>query len=199
MLAKIPYIIGAALALAWFLFSESQVEYTRPPGVTAPAAPLQTSAQGVAPWSRGQYNFHPSARFELTALVLSTERYWFDSSSAISPVDLMLGWGPMSDSRILNKLEISQGGRFGYWSANPFPLSFDQLNNNSSNMHMIPSSDEIASLLKSLRRNDLIFLRGYLVSVNRPDGWHWNSSTSRTDKGDGACEVVWVEELQNVR
>jgi len=36
---------------------------------------------------------------------------------------------------------------------------------------------------------------GYLISIRGEDGWHWRSSLSRTDSGDGACEVVWVDSL----
>ena len=36
-------------------------------------------------------------------------------------------------------------------------------------------------------------LRGQLVRADGQDGWHWISSLTRTDTGDGSCEVVWVE------
>jgi hypothetical protein len=48
--------------------------------------------------------------------------------------------------------------------------------------------------LRSVAGGDIIELRGYLVEVTAPDGWHWRSSLSRTDSGDGACELMWVTE-----
>lgn len=39
-------------------------------------------------------------------------------------------------------------------------------------------------------------IRGLLVNVARADGYNWKSSRSRGDSGPGACELIWVEELQ---
>jgi hypothetical protein len=35
----------------------------------------------------------------MRARVLSTERYWFDGASSVSPIDFAVGWGRMSDQR----------------------------------------------------------------------------------------------------
>ena len=35
----------------------------------------------------------------------------------------------------------------------------------------------------------------YLVDVDHGSGWHWRSSMSRNDTGDGACELVYVESM----
>jgi hypothetical protein len=37
---------------------------------------------------------------------------------------------------------------------------------------------------------------GYLVDIRGADGFTWSTSLSRTDTGDGACEVFWVERLE---
>jgi hypothetical protein len=37
--------------------------------------------------------------------------------------------------------------------------------------------------------------KGYLVKVEAPDCWRWVSSLTRTNIGAGACELVWVEDL----
>ena len=37
---------------------------------------------------------------------------------------------------------------------------------------------------------------GYLVDVAGPGGFAWNTSLTRNDTGDGACEIVWVETLE---
>jgi hypothetical protein len=34
------------------------------------------------------------------------------------------------------------------------------------------------------------------VDVSAPDGWQWRSSRTRTDSGAGACEVIWVEDVE---
>jgi len=62
-------------------------------------------------------------------------------------------------------------------------------------MHMIPADRYTAKQLKSLRRGAVISIRGYLVDVDRDDGWQWRTSMRRDDTGAGACEIVWVEQV----
>ncbi len=38
-------------------------------------------------------------------------------------------------------------------------------------------------------------LTGALVTVVIPNDIHWNSSMSRDDVGDGACEIMYVEDV----
>lgn len=60
-------------------------------------------------------------------------------------------------------------------------------------MHMIPANDEIKQILAKAKAGQMIKLQGQLVEVTREDGWRWRSSLTRTDSGDGACELVFVE------
>lgn len=59
-------------------------------------------------------------------------------------------------------------------------------------MHMIPGNDRIAQALAGVRKGERVRIDGWLVEANARDGWRWRSSTSRTDTGGGACEVVYV-------
>ena len=46
-------------------------------------------------------------------------------------------------------------------------------------------------------RGDKVRIAGYLVTIkNASGGVAMASSTSREDVGAGACEVIWVEEIQ---
>jgi hypothetical protein len=54
----------------------------------------------------------------------------------------------------------------------------------------------VARRLKAARAGQLVHLKGMLVRADGKDGWHWVSSLSRTDTGDGSCEVIWVESAQ---
>jgi hypothetical protein len=47
-----------------------------------------------------------------------------------------------------------------------------------------------------VQAGDVVRLRGYLVRVTAEDGWSWLSSTSRSDTGDGSCEVMWIEGVE---
>jgi hypothetical protein len=62
-------------------------------------------------------------------------------------------------------------------------------------MHMIGATDVIERKLKSVRAGQIVKLSGYLVEARGADGWIWRSSLTRDDTGAGACELVWVTEL----
>jgi hypothetical protein len=82
-----------------------------PPGRIAPDEPRQVDIQERT-WHRGDARFTALAQFDIRPRVLSKNRYHFDSEADLAPLDLALGWGPMSDSRIVDEFSISQGHRF---------------------------------------------------------------------------------------
>jgi len=128
--------------------------------------------------------------------VLGVERYRFDRGAQLSPLDLALGWGPMSDSAVLSKIDISQGGRFYYWHVDQLPVPRRVIETDSANMHLIPADDAVAGQFDQARVGSVVSLAGYLVEARAPDGWHWRSSLARDDTGAGACELIWVERFE---
>jgi len=56
------------------------------------------------------------------------------TDSDLIPEDLALGWGPMSDNRVLRKIDISQSNRFYYWRAPAdSPIGKDSIITHSAN------------------------------------------------------------------
>ena len=165
------------------------------PGVLAPNAPVQT-ARGEVPLLRhGGYLVEPLARFEVEARVLAAKRYRKGREAELSPVDLALGWGPMSDEAVLDHLEIWQNRRFYFWQGRILPIPKREISRHSANMHLIPATDEVREALLKVRPGEIVRFSGYLVQIRADDGWYWRSSLTRNDVGGGACEVVWVEYL----
>ena len=103
----------------------------------------------------------------------------------------------MSDQRVLDQLDIVQGNRCFVMTPvkNSPSLPWSLLMANSSNMHMIPANRDVEKRLKSARVGAIIELSGYLVGIQERGQWTWVTSLSRTDTGDGACEIVWVERV----
>lgn len=167
-----------------------------PPGIIVKTVPQQLPIEKPLTWQKGKYRINALAEFNLHARVLSTEKYWFDGGAEISPVDLALGWGIMSDQSVLDTLTITQGNRWYYWQSGSMDISHEEVTAFSSNMHIIPANDWTDTLIKRVGKGDIIFLRGYLVEVTTDDGFIWRSSLSRTDEGAGACELFWVEEIK---
>jgi len=129
--------------------------------------------------------------------VLSRENYNFGRESEISPVDFALGWDKMADPEVYKQLSISQSNRWYYWRyENAPPIPVNEISTHSANTHLIPASKQIAKQLKAIDQDDLIYLKGQLVEVKAQDGWTWRSSLSREDTGNGACELMLVEEVR---
>ena len=191
----LPTLFVVAIAAgAWHYYASRPLEH--PAGEIAPHDPVQVTRSGLAPFAVKGYRITPLADFSAEARVLSAENYHAGREADLSPTDLALGWGPMSDSAVLARLQISQGNRFYFyrWSDGP-PISPQEIVTHSANMHMIPASDDVRRRLGQVRTGEVVSLRGYLVRVEAPDGWRWNSSLTRSDSGNGACELVWVEEI----
>lgn len=184
-------VTTAALGLWWW----QGRPVAQPPGVLAAEEPLQAIAEPDAPWTFRDHRLTPLARFELRARVLGVERYRFDRAADLSPVDFALGWGPMSDSRVLQDLTISQRDRWFFWSAARLSVSPAEIMSHAANMHLIPATPAVERRLLAAKPGQLVALRGQLVRADGQDGWHWVSSLTRTDTGDGSCEVVWVESV----
>lgn len=188
-LKHIFLFLALTLAAALYLARHKPVSYG--PGAVAPEEPLQGSTQ-EQPFSFKGFLIKPLATFSLSARVLSREHYRHDSGSALSPWDLALGWGPMSDEQYLKDIEISQHGRFYFWSVQQFPLPREVIETHSANMHMIPADEGVEDVLDGIRVGEVIHLEGILIRAEGPNGWYWQSSLTRADTGAGACEVIFV-------
>jgi hypothetical protein len=165
------------------------------PGVLAIDAPEQIDLDDGASLQRGDVTLRTRAHFALTARVLSREDYHVDAGASLAPVDLALGWGRMSDSDVLKDITISQENRFYHWHVDHFPIPRREIETSSANMHMIPADAAVRHELERVRTGEVIHLEGFLVDANRPDGWHWRTSMTREDTGNGACELVFVESV----
>jgi len=194
------WIFFAVGLIGWWVSPPMHFARARPVGLLAADAPQQVDIAHGQPFSVKDFRITPLANFELTARVLSRADYRFDPAAALSPTDLALGWGRMSDSAVLARLSISQSSRwYNYrWGNDGPPIPPDEIIRSSSNMHMIPADKIVAAALLRVRPGDVVHLRGELIQAQRGDGYTWRSSLSRTDTGDGACEVVWVQSLDGL-
>jgi hypothetical protein len=193
-LSAIPrwlWLLALLLALAWHWHGSRPI--THPPGVLVAEAPLQQPVAEALPLRKGEVAIKPLAKFALTARVLSREDYRWDELARLVPVDLALGWGRMSDSEVLDKVHISQSGRFYFWQLRQFPIPEREIIESSANMHLIAADDSIERAIKRTRIGDIVSFDGYLVEADWPDGRKAVSSLTRSDTGAGACEIVWVE------
>lgn len=191
-------IILLMLLVIIFLFITKK-EVKLGPGIKVPFKPNQENIEIPKNFIFKDYNITALAKFHITAKVLSKHKYYFGREAILSPYDLALGWEKMSDEEILNKIDISQSGRWYRWWTNDFPIPRREIEISSANMHIIPSNKKVKDILKKVRKGHIVELRGYLVRVSAKDNWYWESSLTREDTGNHACELIFTEEIKIIK
>jgi hypothetical protein len=143
-------------------------------------------------------------------LVLSVKQYPRSDTdkeshrSLLSPMDIAIGWGAMSNPEVLSHFRYYQSDRFFHfanyvdYAPQASQMRTDEL---VANVHIIPASRAIADALNNVHTNSLVRLVGSLVEVRQVKGNYkspviWRSSLSRLDQGDGACELLYLKRLE---
>ncbi len=171
-------------------------------------APIQEEAKGVTKTTVKGWNVRIEYQYsyDIEALVVHTKRYSGSGlGDQLAPVDAALAWGDVAKYNDSIDFHWGQARRWYTWKVNSYeelaPVGAEyEVGIQSSNNHLIPSTRELEKQVKKLRTGDHVRIKGYLVNIDgtKSDGstFWWNSSTTREDTGDGACEVFYVTELQ---
>jgi len=162
------------------------------------AAPTETMVPIQASTKVGAFSLlpgdkvTPTATFQLQAKVLGKACY-NDNSTKYYACDLALGWGDMANPEFSKHVKISQSTRFWFYqySYKDLNIASSVIGSQGSNMHIICASEEISKELSKIQKGDNIRLAGYLVNIENGNQ-RWRSSTTRTDSGNGACEIIYV-------
>ena len=188
------FIAILTVASVYFFYPEKVITY--PPGQTAPSPPKQTNLVIKKKWTLKEFTIEALAKYDIKARVLSRSNYSLGKESEISPFDLALGWGPMSDQSVIDRFDISQRNRWYHWYSDNLPIPRKMVELNSANTHIIPKDEELEDKFDKVYKGSLIEMKGYLIKVTAADGWHWISSLRRDDTAGGSCELLWVEDLK---
>jgi hypothetical protein len=201
------------LLCAWILGRFMQDRYQ---GVTEidPALhlnPLQKEVKGQKPiqFKRGDYNLtlKPLYTYKIDGLIVSVNDYAILGlrHQDFYELDLCMIWGNNVRSGAYRKSGTSfkHAGNVCYakWSRGG-AINGTEL----SNTHVYATDEDILDELNSLRPGDQVELEGFLVEVAavpvkvspgyNPGTARLRSSTVRTDKGMGACEIMYAEKLR---
>ena len=190
---KIFFVVLLMAGIGWEFYNSSG-QISLGPGVMVAEMPMQKGIASSTVYTTGDYTIEAIAEFRIKAKVLSKKNYYLDREADLSPVDVALGWGKMSDERVLEHIDRSQSGRFYRWQVDEFPIPRREIETHSANMHLIPASDAVKRVIDKVRKGDIIEITGRWVNVmSNRDAWYWESSQTRNDRGKGACELIWVE------
>lgn len=206
---KLVLIVFILLCILLLLFIIREIyDIGRRRAIAGIREPIQTPADGRTHMSSFGFdvNITYEYAYDIEGLVVHTRRYFgfMKLSDAISPMDVGLAWGKVAEFNDRVDFDWDNGDRclkFDLSDAGGFLALFggDYLASHMSNNHLIPANFGVSHDIKKIRRGDHIRLKGYLVSVYATR-WGkesaWESSTSRTDEGMGACEVMYVTDVE---
>jgi len=184
--------VGGLLYLGW-----PELGVSQPPGILVPRAPIQGPPYNTAQsFPFKSYQITPLADYDIAARVLAKQTYFFGREADIAPVDLTLGWQDMSDTKVLQHYSFRISQRWSSWK-DDLPDLDDYAAKHSANTHMIPATKQIEQYLRHARVGQLVHLKGVLVQVRGHDGYSWTSSLTRDDTGWGACELMYVQSVED--
>ena len=196
------------ILLAGVIFSSCGQSGGTTRAVAGIADPVQEPAEGKTKMEIGGYDVDINYlySYDISALVVSAKDYSdHDLEGKLVPKDLALAWGKVAEYNDRINFHWRQSGRWYYWKVNTYEeISHvggpDGVACNSANNHLIPADDSVRNSIEKVKKGDYIRIKGYLVNVDarndKGDTFFWNSSTTREDTGDGACEVIYVTGLE---
>ena len=172
-----------------------------PRQIAVQRAPLQAEVKGV------QYRIQPRFSYDLYGLVVSlhdsdawwdyAHREWGDH---VNVVDFCVVWGENVRRDAYRALSY-WNDQWTCWVKAGSTETWQAFDGTAlSNNHLVTADAAVARELRKVRIGDEVHFRGYLVDYSvmkdgAPAGMRV-SSTVRTDTGNGACEVVFVEDFE---
>lgn len=155
-------------------------------------------------WHGNSYVVYPVAEYEIAGLVVTRNDIGgfsdiYHTSDSVDVVDVCMIWGGNAREAVYRN--------FDFWSE-PFSCWYRpkrHIGGNAkfeedalSNTHVVAKDEKLAKRLNSIRLGDQVRLKGKLINYH-PAGASEQlrrSSLTRKDTGNGACEVMYVEEFE---
>ena len=140
------------------------------------------------------------ANYDISAKVVSKEKYYRGWDGDLVPYDFALAWGNLVDKNLEDKIKYSQLRRFYYYKYNAeSPYRVDYISTHSANNHLIPANKNIYRALRIVREGELVQIKGFLVRLQgkiNEENVFWGTSLTRKDRGNRSCELIYVKEVK---
>ncbi len=188
-------VLTFALLLLGLWFYDSMRPVQQPPGVLAPNPPQVAPVTGKPPvFEHNEHVLTALAHFSAHARILSLDRYG-DRAAQVAPLDMALGWGPMSDSATLKVVDVAQHERAVLYQSFDPKLPDAQVGAFLLNLHIVAADAQLQKRLSELRRGNVVQLKGWLVEAVSGDGWRWRGK-ARSNDPPMPGTLLWLETLE---
>lgn len=206
IITSVVLVLAISLGIYIFTLFNVKKQYEYVASFTELPDPVQVETSGEIVKTVGNYEitYELKASYTITGLVVE-KYYYFPSKieNRISRFDLGIVWGALLGEDLDAYMTFkNDGNRFlQYKYSNTLTQKLggkEAVINSLSNNHMVHSDETILKYLRNVKEGDYIKVEGYLVYVTMKSNnyvGHWDSSLSRTDHGDGACEIIYVTNI----
>lgn len=147
-----------------------------------------------------QVDVKPVASYELWGLIVSQNDIdgfidGYDPDS-VNLKDICVIWGENLETPLYQQVEFWNRTWTCHFQYGPELRGVFQ-HHMLSNNHLLSDNPKVRQAIRHLRVGDQVHVRGQLVNYKTPKLYGWrNTSTVRTDTGNGACEVFLVDDIQ---
>lgn len=140
------------------------------------------------------------AHYSIRAWVVEVDDDFDDGLEDVMPFDVALAWGPLGNPDVLGTMSFHLARRYVSvrWDGE-MPLAHDDVMLHLSNHHLVFSDAALQAYVEGVRPGELLELEGHLVDIQIPGRPLVRTSLTRKDKGNGACEVLYVERAERSR
>lgn len=148
------------------------------------------------------YKIIPQADYELWGLIISHNNIGkigdiYHTEESVDLKDACVLWGENLETGAYLKGKYKSGSWTCYWDFKTYEDYHSFNENEVANNHLITADPDIQNRIRNLKIGNQIHIKGNLVNYeNEKTGWKRSTSMTREDTGNGACEVIFVEELE---
>ena len=160
-------------------------------------SPFEVAQNGIV------YTITPLYDYELSGLIVSQHHSdsWWDYyhrkwGDLINIKDICVVWGENINSEVYQKMKFSSGSWTCYFRSDTREEWLKFRHDSLSNNHLLVSDQTIKKTVLAAEKGDQIYLKGYLASYSKSDGFSRGTSISRTDQGNYSCETIFITDFQ---
>jgi hypothetical protein len=148
-----------------------------------------------------RYRIEPQYFYDLKGLVVSyahhdgnysLHRLWSDH---LNVADVCVVWGDNVTGIDLNRVAF-WNGKFTCNFETSDPVTWEKFRADQiSNNHLLTVDPAVRRAIGQVRIGDQVRIRGWLAQYSNDRGFSRGTSTSREDRGNGACETILVQQF----
>lgn len=138
----------------------------------------------------------PIAAIDITGRVLARRAYAPTPLEGPFALDLVLGWGPMSDNRVLDQLSVRQDARgFDIVAGPKLDLPVAKAYAAAMNLSLYSDTFQYMHALEAIRVGDVVRIVGWTTALRDAQGNKWQGHRGTAER-PASSEIVQVLMLQ---